>query len=179
MNILVRAWITFLLFTKVKVKSRNVENQGCENFKIKLNVSRRGRGSVSHEIQPDGSILYLTLQFSSSLLLGGSTNSILSSAFVRNLLYLKGASERAFWVRMKDPATNSPVWQSPAGTKQRYFRKTITNHFNLTFTIFCLLFDQMTIIFVWSLNWWEHESSCSCEACLFCKLSSWGTGHGR
>ena len=55
---------------------------------------------------PEGSILYLTLQCSSSRLDGGSTNSIFFRASVRNLLYLYGASESAFWVRMKDPATN-------------------------------------------------------------------------
>ena len=55
---------------------------------------------------PEGSILYLTLQCSSSRLDGGSTNSIFFRASVRNLLYLYGASESAFWVKMKDPATN-------------------------------------------------------------------------
>ena len=104
---------------------------------------------------PEGSILYLTLQCSSSRLDGGSTNSIFFRASVRNLLYLYGASESAFWVKMKDPATNWPSWQCPPGrrnvqhisTAESFTADIFPSHF------FFFIFDSSSVGGGWS-HWW-------------------------
>ena len=122
-------------------------------------AAHRGRATfLSHCLTvPEGSILYLTLQFSSSRLVGGSTNSILLRASVRNLLYLYGASERAFWVKMKDPATNSPSRHCPTG-KRNVKQISRTDILSFIFTLDILVSENTVcghylLFFMLLLNW--------------------------
>lgn len=124
---------------------------------------------------PEGSILYLTLQFSSSRLEGGSTSSIFWRASVRNLLYLYGASERAFWVKMKDPATNWPSWHCPAGRRNVQH---ISRADNFTWDILpslCRMRAHFFFFIIWpgqgsrgGAGWWvmtNQPVECYCGSC--------------